>query len=187
MREVTNACVFLDIKDKTVMIRTCANPILATMERRVFKTEIISNVPVGEDTRDSNAEWLTAVCQIRVNMVAPAKPRKEGLFALAQLPTEEHSVMRENHATRTLATTEESVFPPRKDLFAGAQQDIAEKLVQRKMNVNQTLVKMAADVWLIILAAALIVNVLWDSEELPARIKTLASLTRVAMEDFAQK
>ena len=38
-------------------------------------------------------QWLTAVCQIRVNMVAPAKPRKEGLFALAQLPTEEHSVM----------------------------------------------------------------------------------------------
>ena len=36
--------------------------------------------------------------------------------------------------------------------------------------MNQTLVKMAADVWLIILAAALIVNVLWDSEELPARV-----------------
>ena len=44
---------------------------------------------------------------------------------------------------------------------------------QRKMNVNQTLVRTEVVVWLITLVEDLIVNVHWDSEEPPVWVGVL--------------
>lgn len=110
------------------------------MVEYVHNKVTITNVPAGEVTQESSAKWLTVACPIHVNTEEPARQRKEVLFALAQLATEEHFVMRGSHVIQTLATMEESVYLLLMDLFADVPQDIEEKHVQRKMNVSQILV-----------------------------------------------
>lgn len=123
------------MKKRTRVILT-----LATMAEHAHNKAIITNVPAGEVTQESNVKWLTAVCPTRANTEEPARQRKEDLFALALLATEELFVTRGSHVIQILVTMEESVFLLPMGLFADVPPDIEEKHVQRRMNANQILV-----------------------------------------------
>lgn len=145
-KEATNVYVSLDSQAKIARTKILANLIHAIMVLRASKKAAISSVLVEEGTQESNAKWLTAVCQILANMAGPVQVKREDLFARVLLSTEEYYAMRESHVTPTLATMEENAFPLPKALSVDVPQDTVVRLAQRKMNVNQILVKMEEDV-----------------------------------------
>lgn len=138
-------CVPLDTQVSAAMTKTLVIPILVTMEALARGKEIISNVLVEKGIQENSAKWLTAVYQILVSMEAHVGPKKEGLSAHVLQTTWGHYVTKENRVIQTHVTMQESVFQLQRDLFADVQLDIEERLVQRKMNVSQTPVKMEAN------------------------------------------
>lgn len=138
-------CVPLDTQVSAAMTKTLVILILATMEAVARGKEIISNVLVEKGIQENSAKWLIAVCQILVSMEAHVGPKKEGLSAHVLQTTWGHCVTKENRVIQTHVTMQESAFQLQRDLFADVQLDIEERLAQRKMNVNQTPVKMEAN------------------------------------------